>query len=176
MIQWMFTKHRLTWASTNRIVLNWRQSSFVDLSGRHLIQRVTEEGCVVGDTRSYQLNISSKETDTFGAVIEPRRSPWRPEMATGANATPLGKLHPSIGAKRGFDSGPGPGLMPPPGPAVSFPLQNFQPPQLSNPGFPQFPGAVSSALSNPIIVGQQSQAVGAGKHRAQALTVNGLHL
>ncbi|XP_055054864.1 splicing factor 1 isoform X2 [Misgurnus anguillicaudatus] len=81
-------------------------------------------------------------------------------MATGANATPLGKLHPSIGAKRGFDSGPGAGLMAPPGPPVSFPLQNFQPPQLSNPVFSQFPGAVSSALSNPIGVGIQSQAGG----------------
>lgn len=58
-------------------------------------------------------------------------------MATGANATPLGKLHPSIGAKRGFDSGPGAGLMPPPGPPVSFPpLQNFQPP-MPNVSFPQ---------------------------------------
>uniref|UniRef100_A0A671LQ29 Branchpoint-bridging protein n=2 Tax=Sinocyclocheilus anshuiensis TaxID=1608454 RepID=A0A671LQ29_9TELE len=79
-------------------------------------------------------------------------------MATGANATPLGKLHPSIGAKRGFDSGPGAGLMAPPGPAVSFPLQNLQQPQLSNPGFSQFPGAVSSALSNPVGVGLPSQA------------------
>lgn len=54
-------------------------------------------------------------------------------MATGANATPLGKLHPSIGAKRGFEAGPGAGagLMAPPGPPVSFPsLQNFQPPQV----------------------------------------------
>lgn len=52
-------------------------------------------------------------------------------MATGANATPLGKLHPSIGAKRGFDSGPGAGngLMPNPGPPAAFPaLQAFQPP------------------------------------------------
>lgn len=51
-------------------------------------------------------------------------------MATGANATPLGKLHPSIGAKRGFDAGPGAGngLMPTPGPPASFPaLQGFQP-------------------------------------------------
>uniref|UniRef100_A0A672RG79 Splicing factor 1-like n=1 Tax=Sinocyclocheilus grahami TaxID=75366 RepID=A0A672RG79_SINGR len=79
-------------------------------------------------------------------------------MATGANATPLGKLHPSIGAKRGFDSGPGAGLMAPPGPAVSFPLQNLQQPQLSNPGFSQFPGAVSSALSNPVGVGLPSPA------------------
>ncbi|XP_029931536.1 splicing factor 1 isoform X2 [Myripristis murdjan] len=60
-------------------------------------------------------------------------------MATGANATPLGKLHPSIGAKRGFDSGPGAGngLMPTPGPPVSFPsLQGFQPP-MPNATFPQ---------------------------------------
>ncbi|CAB1351799.1 unnamed protein product [Coregonus sp. 'balchen'] len=58
-------------------------------------------------------------------------------MATGANATPLGKLHPSIGAKRGFDSGPGAGFMPPPGPPVSFPsLPNFQPP-IPNVSFPQ---------------------------------------
>lgn len=52
-------------------------------------------------------------------------------MATGANATPLGKLHPSIGAKRGFDAGPGAGngLMPTPGPPATFPsLQGFQPP------------------------------------------------
>lgn len=93
-------------------------------------------------------------------------------MATGANATPLGKLHPSIGAKRGFDSGPGAGLMAPPVPAVSFPLQNFQPPPpLSNPAFPQFPGAVSSALSNPIAVGMQSQAGGGGKERGQSMVV-----
>lgn len=52
-------------------------------------------------------------------------------MATGANATPLGKLHPSIGAKRGFDAGPGAGngLMPTPGSPGTFPsLQGFQPP------------------------------------------------
>ena len=52
-------------------------------------------------------------------------------MATGANATPLGKLHPSIGAKRGFESGPGAGngLMPTPGPPAAFPApQTFQPP------------------------------------------------
>lgn len=61
-------------------------------------------------------------------------------MATGANATPLGKLHPSIGAKRGFDAGPGSGngLMPTPGPPASFPsLPGFQPP-MPNPPFPQF--------------------------------------
>uniref|UniRef100_A0A0S7ELI1 SF01 n=1 Tax=Poeciliopsis prolifica TaxID=188132 RepID=A0A0S7ELI1_9TELE len=49
-------------------------------------------------------------------------------MATGANATPLGKLHPSIGAKRGFDAGPGAGngLMPTPAPPGSFPsLQSY---------------------------------------------------
>lgn len=58
-------------------------------------------------------------------------------MATGANATPLGKLHPSIGAKRGFDAGPGAGngLMPNPGPTAAFPaLQAFQPPA-PNPSF-----------------------------------------
>ncbi|CAL9694564.1 unnamed protein product [Knipowitschia caucasica] len=61
-------------------------------------------------------------------------------MATGANATPLGKLHPSIGAKRGFDAGPAPGngLMPTPGPPASFPpMPTFQPP-MPNPPFPQF--------------------------------------
>ncbi|GLD66639.1 splicing factor 1 isoform X2 [Lates japonicus] len=60
-------------------------------------------------------------------------------MATGANATPLGKLHPSIGAKRGFDAGPGAGngLMPTPGPPASFPsLQGFQP-SMPNTSFPQ---------------------------------------
>ncbi|KAK0155785.1 Splicing factor 1 [Merluccius polli] len=62
-------------------------------------------------------------------------------MATGANATPLGKLHPSIGAKRGFDSGPGAGngLMPTPGPPAVFPPpppQAFQPPMPAA-GFPQ---------------------------------------
>lgn len=81
-------------------------------------------------------------------------------MATGANATPLGKLHPSIGAKRGFDAGPGAGngLMPTPGPPSSFPsLQGFQPP-MPNASFPshQFnPGA-----SFPTQV--QQQAVGGG--------------
>ncbi|TRY66677.1 hypothetical protein DNTS_008007 [Danionella cerebrum] len=82
-------------------------------------------------------------------------------MATGANATPLGKLHPSIGAKRGFDSGPGVGMMAPPGPPMSFPMQNFQPPQLSNPGFSQFPGSLGPALSSPVGMGLQSQAGGA---------------
>lgn len=60
-------------------------------------------------------------------------------MATGANATPLGKLHPSIGAKRGFEAGPGAGngLMPTPGPPATFPtLQAFQPAMPSTP-FPQ---------------------------------------
>ncbi|KAB5579183.1 hypothetical protein PHYPO_G00192180 [Pangasianodon hypophthalmus] len=75
-------------------------------------------------------------------------------MATGANATPLGKLHPSIGAKRGFDSGPGAGLMPPPGPPASFPLQNFQ--QMPGAAFPGFPGAAGS-FPNPPIAGPQSQ-------------------
>jgi len=89
-------------------------------------------------------------------------------MATGANATPLGKLHPSIGAKRGFESGPGAGLMAPPVPAVSFPLQNFQQPQLTAPGFPQFTGAVSSALSNPVGVVMPAQSGSGGKQRGQA--------
>ncbi|TNN37287.1 Splicing factor 1 [Liparis tanakae] len=60
-------------------------------------------------------------------------------MATGANATPLGKLHPSIGAKRGFDAGPGAGngLMPAPGPPAAFPaIPAFQPPMPSA-SFPQ---------------------------------------
>lgn len=60
-------------------------------------------------------------------------------MATGANATPLGKLHPSIGAKRGFDAGPGAGngLIPTPGPPASFPAhQGFQP-AMPNAQFPQ---------------------------------------
>lgn len=83
-------------------------------------------------------------------------------MATGANATPLGKLHPSIGAKRGFDAGPGAGgngLMPTPGPPGSFPsLQSYQPPMPNtsfapphqfNPGFPtqiQQQSAVGSGI------------------------------
>uniref|UniRef100_A0A8C8E196 Uncharacterized protein n=1 Tax=Oryzias sinensis TaxID=183150 RepID=A0A8C8E196_9TELE len=61
-------------------------------------------------------------------------------MATGANATPLGKLHPSIGAKRGFDAGPGAGngLMPAPGPTASFAaMPGFQPALPSAP-FAQF--------------------------------------
>lgn len=60
-------------------------------------------------------------------------------MATGANATPLGKLHPSIGAKRGFEAGPGAGngLMPTPGPPAPFPsIQAFQPP-MPTAAFPQ---------------------------------------
>lgn len=69
-------------------------------------------------------------------------------MATGANATPLGKLHPSIGAKRGFDAGPGAGLMAPPGPPVSFPsLQNFQQPQVPNVSFPQAHQFTSAAVT-----------------------------
>lgn len=76
-------------------------------------------------------------------------------MATGANATPLGKLHPSIGAKRGFDAGPGAGngLMPSPGPpgAAAFPpLQAFQPPA-ANPSFAahQFQQAASFQAQAP---------------------------
>jgi len=60
-------------------------------------------------------------------------------MATGANATPLGKLHPSIGAKRGFDAGPGAGngVTPAPGPPAAFPaVPAFQPPMPSA-SFPQ---------------------------------------
>lgn len=82
-------------------------------------------------------------------------------MATGANATPLGKLHPSIGAKRGFDAGPGAGngLMPTPGPPASFPsLQGFQPP-MPNASFSQHqfnPGAGFSAQV------QQQPVAGAG--------------
>ncbi|KAJ3585138.1 hypothetical protein NHX12_013860 [Muraenolepis orangiensis] len=70
-------------------------------------------------------------------------------MATGANATPLGKLHPSIGAKRGFEAGPGGagnGLMPTPGPGpgpgpqpAAFPPQQpaaFQPPMPPTASFP----------------------------------------
>ncbi|XP_026882249.2 splicing factor 1 isoform X2 [Electrophorus electricus] len=78
-------------------------------------------------------------------------------MATGANATPLGKLHPSIGAKRGFDAGPGAGLMTPPGPPVAFPLQNFQPTQMPNLSFSQFSGSVGSSFPNPSLAGVQSQ-------------------
>uniref|UniRef100_A0A3Q3FZR7 Branchpoint-bridging protein n=1 Tax=Labrus bergylta TaxID=56723 RepID=A0A3Q3FZR7_9LABR len=72
-------------------------------------------------------------------------------MATGANATPLGKLHPSIGAKRGFDAGPGAGngLMPTPGPPASFPaLQVFQPP-MPTAAFPQFSPAAGFAAPLP---------------------------
>lgn len=72
-------------------------------------------------------------------------------MATGANATPLGKLHPSIGAKRGFDAGPGAGngLMPTPGPPASFPsLQAFQPPMPAA-AFPQFNPAAGFAAQVP---------------------------
>ncbi|KAK1150885.1 hypothetical protein AOXY_G33289 [Acipenser oxyrinchus oxyrinchus] len=70
-------------------------------------------------------------------------------MATGANATPLGKLHPSIGAKRGFEAGPGAGMMAPPIPPLPYPppptfQQQQQPPPPPVP-FPQFtmptPGA-----------------------------------
>ncbi|KAL0970415.1 hypothetical protein UPYG_G00241670 [Umbra pygmaea] len=70
-------------------------------------------------------------------------------MATGANATPLGKLHPSIGAKRGFEAGPGAGLMPPPGPPVSFPsIPNFQP-QMPNVSFPQTHPVFNAVASFP---------------------------
>lgn len=81
-------------------------------------------------------------------------------MATGANATPLGKLHPSIGAKRGFDAGPGAGngLMPTPGPAASFPsMQGFQP-SMPNASFTQF-----SPVANYPNPSQQSAGSGMSK-------------
>ncbi|KAL2079040.1 hypothetical protein ACEWY4_024784 [Coilia grayii] len=77
-------------------------------------------------------------------------------MATGANATPLGKLHPSIGAKRGFDAGPGAGLMAPPGPPVPFPPhQNFQQPQVPNVSFPQALPFTSAAITTFSAAAQQ---------------------
>lgn len=91
-------------------------------------------------------------------------------MATGANATPLGKLHPSIGAKRGFDAGPGAGngLMPIPGPPASFPsLQGFQP-SMASPSFPQ-PHQFNPATSFPTQPQQQPAAVG-GMAKAGKLT------
>lgn len=80
-------------------------------------------------------------------------------MATGANATPLGKLHPSIGAKRGFEAGPGAGgggngLMPTPGPPVSLPpLQSYQPPMLNSPFVPQlqFNPGFSSQMQQSVV-------------------------
>lgn len=91
-------------------------------------------------------------------------------MATGANATPLGKLHPSIGAKRGFDAGPGAGngLMPTPGPPASFPsLQGFQP-SMPNTSFPQShqfnPGTGFSTQA------QQQPAAAAGLAKPGTLT------
>lgn len=80
-------------------------------------------------------------------------------MATGANATPLGKLHPSIGAKRGFDAGPGAGngLMPTPGPPAAFPsIQAFQP-AMPNASFPQFNAVAGFVAPTP-----QQPAVAAG--------------
>lgn len=83
-------------------------------------------------------------------------------MATGANATPLGKLHPSIGAKRGFDAGPGAGngLMPTPGPPAAFPsLQGFQP-SMPNTAFPQ--SHQFNAVAGFAAQAQQQPAVAAG--------------
>ncbi|MGH0185091.1 UNVERIFIED_CONTAM: hypothetical protein FKN15_016813 [Acipenser sinensis] len=70
-------------------------------------------------------------------------------MATGANATPLGKLHPSIGAKRGFEAGPGAGMMAPPIPPLPYPppptFQQQPPPPPPVP-FPQFTMPTPSAF------------------------------
>ncbi|MEQ2244057.1 hypothetical protein ILYODFUR_013254 [Ilyodon furcidens] len=76
-------------------------------------------------------------------------------MATGANATPLGKLHPSIGAKRGFEAGPGAGngLMPTPAPPASFPSLQGYPVSMPNTTFSQAhqfnPGANFSSQVQP---------------------------
>ncbi|KAG9346678.1 hypothetical protein JZ751_006990 [Albula glossodonta] len=87
-------------------------------------------------------------------------------MATGANATPLGKLHPSISAKRGFDVGPGAGLIAPPGSQVSFPgLPSFQQPTMPPLSFGQahqFPTSSGAAFQTQSqqpqqVVGIQSQ-------------------
>lgn len=95
-------------------------------------------------------------------------------MATGANATPLGKLHPSIGAKRGFDAGPGAGngLMPTPVPPASFPsLQGFQP-SMPNASFPQFNPGTSFSTQ----VQQQQPVAGAGLAKPGKLTESLLKL
>ncbi|KAJ8405420.1 hypothetical protein AAFF_G00318930 [Aldrovandia affinis] len=90
-------------------------------------------------------------------------------MATGANATPLGKLHPSIGAKRGFNGGPGAGLIAPPGPPLSFPvLPNFQQPTMPPVSFPQthqFPTSTGTEFTTQsqlpqLVVGIQLQSGG----------------
>lgn len=91
-------------------------------------------------------------------------------MATGANATPLGKLHPSIGAKRGFEAGPGAGVMAPPSPPVSFATaQNVQqPPQLPV-NFPQaqqftlIGGAFPQPQQSQPSAGMQPSSGGGGK-------------
>ncbi|KAG5844154.1 hypothetical protein ANANG_G00158510 [Anguilla anguilla] len=70
-------------------------------------------------------------------------------MATGANATPLGKLHPSIGAKRGFEAGPGAGLMASPGLPVPFPPPNFQPPPPTSFAAPSHQFASTAAFVQP---------------------------
>ncbi|KAG7465234.1 hypothetical protein MATL_G00174130 [Megalops atlanticus] len=78
-------------------------------------------------------------------------------MATGANATPLGKLHPSIGAKRGFDAGPGSSLMAPPGAPVSYPgLSGFQQPSMPSASFPQFPTSTGAPSQPQQGAGSQS--------------------
>ncbi|XP_028658977.1 splicing factor 1 [Erpetoichthys calabaricus] len=83
-------------------------------------------------------------------------------MATGANATPLGKLHPSIGAKRGFEAGPGAGMMAPPVPPVPYPPPPpFQQPPLPPPvGFStghQYPPPSGGSYQPPL---QQQQGIG----------------
>lgn len=96
-------------------------------------------------------------------------------MATGANATPLGKLHPSIGAKRGFDAGPGSGngLMPTPGPPASFsPIQGFQP-TMTSVGFTQFnpvPGIPNQAPQPAVVVGGPGKPGTMSLHSAPGLT------
>lgn len=90
-------------------------------------------------------------------------------MATGANATPLGKLHPSIGAKRGFDAGPGAGngLMPTPGPPASFPsLQGFQP-AMPNASFPSHQFNPGTSFSTQV---QQQPVAGGGLVKPGKLT------
>ncbi|XP_061104073.1 splicing factor 1 isoform X1 [Conger conger] len=83
-------------------------------------------------------------------------------MATGANATPLGKLHPSIGAKRGFEAGPGAGLMASPGLPVPFPPPNFQPPLPTAfaASSHQFPSTAAFAQPQPPQTGMQSPSGG----------------
>ncbi|KAG9340132.1 hypothetical protein AGOR_G00018140 [Albula goreensis] len=96
-------------------------------------------------------------------------------MATGANATPLGKLHPSIGAKRGFEAGPGAGLMASPGLPVPFPPPNFQQPPPPPVPFAaashQFPSAVAGfaqQTQQPQPAGMQSPSSGdAGQKKAR---------